>query len=100
MFYNLFKPPEGGTTNMKLCVLYHDATNRNRGLKTEPRGQLEGSRATSAEDRADPSARLPEGEVRVTAGCRGSGPNVGVQCAAIIGQVRNVEDVEAISDQI
>src|SRR5262245_64207032 len=78
--------------------------------ETESRGQLEGARAARAKDRADPVIGLPKSKlilVRGTAGCalrigltRRSRTDVSVQRAAITGQVRNVEDVEAFSDQI
>src|SRR5262245_1770787 len=78
--------------------------------ETDPRGQLEGARATRAEDRTDPVIGLPKSKltlVRGTTGCalwiglsRRYRTNVSVQRAAVTGQVRNVEDVEALSDQI
>ena len=78
--------------------------------ETEPCGQLEGARATSAKDRTDPVIGLPKSKlilVRGTTGCalwigltRRGRTNVSVQRAAITGQVRNVEDIETFHDQI
>src|SRR5215475_3757624 len=80
--------------------------------KTEPRGHLEGARAARAKNRIDTSGGLAEIKIRITTRCflwirigwcrqgRRDRTNITVQCAAITGQVRNVENIEAFSNQI
>ena len=86
--------------NLGLWTLYHHAPGWNRGLKTEPRGQLEGARATRAKDRTDPVIGLPKSKLILVRGTTGYALWVGltrrgrtnesVQRAAVTGQVRNV----------